>query len=79
MSFYNVNNCLGNNHVTGQYTNSQGNVCTQYSNGSYAYDNASGSHYYNTGRGHGFYNSPSQGTQSSGGQQYSTHYNYNQG
>ena len=31
--------------------------------------------YVAAGAGHGFYTSPSQGTQSSGGQAYSTHYN----
>ena len=72
---------LGNSgrQVAGQYVNNQGNTCTQYNDGAYAYKNDSGSSYYNNGSGHGFYTSPSQGTQASNGQQYSTHYNYNQG
>merc|ERR1711964_229521 len=66
-------------------TNSSGNSYTSYSSSGsgqpagYSYCNANGSSYYNNGAGHGFYHSPSGGTQSSSGQAYSTHYNYNAG
>merc|ERR1712223_596386 len=70
--------------ATGGGTNSSGNSYNSYSNSSgapagYSYSNANGSSYYNNGGGHGFYTSPSEGTKSSGGQAYSTHYNYNSG
>ena len=69
----------GGKSVTGGWTNSSGSTCTNYSDGAYRYTNPSGSSYYNTGNGHGFYNSGSSGTKSSGGQPYTTHYNYNKG
>merc|ERR1712241_509833 len=74
----------GGRTVSGSGTNSAGNSYTSYSSSSgksagYSYSNGSGSSYYNTGSGHGFYSSPSGGTKSSGGQAYSTHYNYNSG
>merc|ERR1712110_671733 len=65
--------------VTSQGTNQGGSNYSNYSDGGYRYSNPSGSSYYNTGNGHGFYNSGSQGTKSSGGTPYTTHYNYNQG
>ena len=64
--------------VTSQGTNGQGPTYTNYSDGAYSYNNPSGPHYYNTGKGHGFYNNGSSSNKSSDGQQYSTHYNYNQ-
>merc|ERR1712020_475908 len=75
----------GGRAASGVGTNSSGNSYTSYSkSGSgqpagYSYSNANGSSYYNNGAGHGFYHSPSGGTKSSGGQAYSTHYNYNAG
>merc|ERR1719300_735210 len=50
-----------------------------YNDGGYAYKNANGSDYFNTGKGHGFYKSGPEGSHSSGGEKYSTHYNYNKG
>merc|ERR1712105_532252 len=81
----------GGRAASGAGTNSSGNSYTRYSKSGgsggsgggkpagYSYSNANGSSYYNNGAGHGFYRSPSDGTKSSGGQAYSTHYNYNAG
>merc|ERR1712243_96209 len=80
----------GGRAASGAGTNSSGNSYTSYSKSGgssgggvklagYSYSNANGSSYYNNGAGHGFYPSPSDGTKSSGGQAYSTHYNYNAG
>merc|ERR1712219_48141 len=76
----------GGRAASGGGTNSSGNSYTSYSSSNrsgqpagYSYSNANGSSYYNNGSGHGFYHSPSGGTKSSGGQAYSTHYNYNAG
>merc|ERR1711963_95071 len=70
---------MSGKQVTNTGTNSQGSGYRAYSDGGYAYSNPSGSRYYNTGSGHGFYRSGSGGSQASGGQRYSTSYNYNQG
>merc|ERR1712051_111913 len=69
----------GEKQVTNTGTNSNGSSYRSYNDGGYAYSNPSGSRYYNTGSGHGFYDSGKSGSQASGGQQYSTTYNYNQG
>merc|ERR1711963_93610 len=75
----------GGRAASGGGTNSSGNSYTSYSKSGggqptgYSYSNANGSSYYNDGAGHGFYHSPPDGTKSSGGQAYSTHYNYNAG
>merc|ERR1712127_1056116 len=74
----------GGRSVSGSGTNSSNNSYVNYSSGSgkaagYSYSNSNGSSYYNTGSGHGFSTSPAAGTQSSGGQAYGTHYNYNAG
>jgi len=65
--------------VKSESTNSQGNSCKQYNDGAYAYNNTDGSKYYNSGDNHGFYKSPPEGNQSSNGQPYKAHFNYNQG
>merc|ERR1711934_1285478 len=69
----------GGKQVTNSGTNSNGSSYRSYNDGGYTYSNPSGSRYYNTGSGHGFYDSGKSGYQASGGQQYSTTYNYNQG
>merc|ERR1711894_338849 len=69
----------GGKQVTNTGTNSNGSSYRSYNDGGYAYSNPSGSRYYNTGSGHGFYDSGKSGSQASGGQRYSTSYNYNQG
>ena len=65
--------------VSNNGTNSQGDSYTSYTDGGYAYKNSSGSSYYRPSEGAGFYNSGPNGTQSSGGQPYTTSYNYNKG
>merc|ERR1711909_208760 len=67
----------GGKQVTNSRTNSNGSSYRSYNDGGYAHSNSSGSRYY-TGSGHGFYDSGKSGSQASGGQRYSTSYNYNQ-
>ena len=59
--------------------NEKGDSYKCYNDGGYAYKNANGFDYFNTGKGHGFYKSGPEGSHSSGGEKYSTHYNYNKG